>query len=192
MQTHKNASLRSEPVIQKEAKKAGPVVPPDYQKNDAPRIYWDGKVWKVDFQFGNKNALVEVKDKKESIYIYKCTDSVIKISGKANAITLDGCKRTSVVFDGLVAQCEIINSQSIQIQTLGELPTVSIQKTDGCQIFLSREALTAQIFASKSSEMNVSAQLNAHDDEYTEMALPEQFMTQIIGNKLVTVTSEIT
>ncbi|CCD65141.1 C-CAP/cofactor C-like domain-containing protein [Caenorhabditis elegans] len=192
MQTHKNPVLREvngQMNRKTEERKVSENKKPE--KIHESSIFWDGKIWKVDHQVGNKNAVVEVTDKKESIYIYKCNDSIIKIKGKANAITLDGCRKTSVVFDGLVAQCEIINCQSIQIQTLGELPTVSIQKTDGCHIYLSRDALNAQIVASKSSEMNISAMLEDGDDEYTEMALPEQFMTKIVGKKLVTVASEI-
>lgn len=35
------------------------------------------------------------------------------------------------------------------------MPTVSIQKTDGCQVYLSKESLDAEIVTSKSSEMNL-------------------------------------
>lgn len=35
------------------------------------------------------------------------------------------------------------------------MPTVSIQKTDGCQVYLSKESLDTEIVTSKSSEMNV-------------------------------------
>lgn len=44
---------------------------------------------------------------------------------------------------------------SIFFQTLGSLPTISIQKTDGCQVYLSKESLDAEIVTSKSSEMNL-------------------------------------
>jgi adenylyl cyclase-associated protein len=59
------------------------------------------------------------------------------------------------VFDSLLAQVEVINSQSIQVQTLGAMPTISIQKTDGCQVYLSKDSMDAEIVTSKSSEMNV-------------------------------------
>ncbi|VDO38450.1 unnamed protein product [Haemonchus placei] len=78
-----------------------------------------------------------------------------KVKGKANSITLDSCRKTSVVFDGVVGQCETINCQRIEIQTLAEMPTISIQKTDGCQVYLSEASKNAEIVTSKSSEMNV-------------------------------------
>lgn len=33
-----------------------------------------------------------------------------------NSITMDGCKKTSVVFESLLSQVEIINCQSAQVQ----------------------------------------------------------------------------
>lgn len=40
-------------------------------------------------------------------------------------------------------------------QVLGKVPTISIDKTDGCQIYLSKDSLDVEIISSKSSEMNV-------------------------------------
>jgi Adenylate cyclase associated (CAP) C terminal. len=40
-------------------------------------------------------------------------------------------------------------------QVLGKVPTISIDKTDGCQMYLSPESLDVEIVSSKSSEMNV-------------------------------------
>lgn len=38
---------------------------------------------------------------------------------------------------------------------LGNVPTISIDKTDGCQMYLSDKSLDVEIVSSKSSEMNV-------------------------------------
>ena len=35
------------------------------------------------------------------------------------------------------------------------MPTISVDKTDGCQMYLSRDSLGVEIVSSKSSEMNV-------------------------------------
>ncbi len=50
--------------------------------------------------------------------------------------------------------CSLLKEVSV-LQTLGKLPTLTIQKTDGCQVYLSRESLDAEIVSSKSSEMNI-------------------------------------
>lgn len=35
------------------------------------------------------------------------------------------------------------------------MPTISIQKTDGCQVYLSKDSLNAEFITSKSSTMNI-------------------------------------
>jgi adenylyl cyclase-associated protein len=41
------------------------------------------------------------------------------------------------------------------LQVLGTVPTISIDKTDGCQMFLNKDSINVEIVSSKSSEMNV-------------------------------------
>lgn len=41
------------------------------------------------------------------------------------------------------------------MQINGVVPTVSIDKTDGCQIYLNKNTLDADIITAKSSEMNI-------------------------------------
>lgn len=43
----------------------------------------------------------------------------------------------------------------ICLQVLGKVPTISIDKTDGCQMYLSTESMDVELITSKSSEMNV-------------------------------------
>ncbi|CAH2050541.1 unnamed protein product, partial [Iphiclides podalirius] len=67
---------------------------------------------------------------------------------------------------------EIYNGR---LQVLGKVPTISIDKTDGCQIYLSPESLDVEIVSSKSSEMNVLVPKSNGD--YSEYPIPEQFKT---------------
>lgn len=66
------------------------------------------------------------------------------------------------------------------MQVLGKVPTISIDKTDGCQIYLSNDSLDVEIINSKSSEMNI---LLPKGDDYVEHAVPEQYKTRITPNK---------
>lgn len=76
-------------------------------------------------------------------------------SGKVNSIVLDSCKKTSIVLDSVVSSVEFVNCQSVQMQVLTKVPTISIDKTDGCQIYLNQASLDVSIVSAKSSEMNV-------------------------------------
>ena len=40
-------------------------------------------------------------------------------------------------------------------QVLGAVPTISVEKTDGCQMYLSKDSLATSIISAKSTEMNV-------------------------------------
>ena len=68
---------------------------------------------------------------------------------------MDSCKKTSVVLDSVVSSVEFVNCQSVQMQVLTKVHTISIDKTDGCQIYLNAGSLDVSIVTAKSSEMNV-------------------------------------
>jgi adenylyl cyclase-associated protein len=38
---------------------------------------------------------------------------------------------------------------------MGTVPTISVEKTDGCQMYLSKESLATQLITAQSSEMNI-------------------------------------
>lgn len=52
---------------------------------------------------------------------------------------------------------------NVFLKVLGKVPTISINKTEGCQVYLSKESLHCDIVSAKSSEMNI---LIPQDDEF--------------------------
>jgi adenylyl cyclase-associated protein len=78
----------------------------------------------------------------------------------------------------------------MQVQVLGTCPTVSVDKTDGFQLYLSAESLATQIVTAKSSEMNILIP-GGPDGDMIELPVPEQFKTVVKGGKLHTDASEI-
>lgn len=119
-----------------------------------------------------------------------CVDSVITVKGKVNSIILDSCRKSAVIFDSVVASVEFVNCISCQMQVNEKVPTISIDKTDGLQMYLSKDSLSVVLVTSKSSEMNVLVPKD--DGDYTELAVAEQFKTTIQGKKLQTVVNEST
>lgn len=49
---------------------------------------------------------------------------------------------------------------------MGKVPTISINKTEGCHVYLSQEAMDCEIVSAKSSEMNI---LVPHGDDYVSV-----------------------
>jgi len=188
--THKNPALRAAGTVPSKGEK--PAVPAKTfglptQSNKPPKLELDGKKWVVEYFKNNPNISIEETQTNQSIYIFKCEGSTVKISGKCNNIILDSCKKTAVVFDSVVSSCEFINCQSVQMQVLGAVPTISVDKTDGCQMYLSKDSLEAEIITAKSSEMNV---LIPKGEDFVEQPIPEQFKTMLKAGKLVTSATE--
>ncbi|XP_071749826.1 LOW QUALITY PROTEIN: adenylyl cyclase-associated protein 2 [Lepeophtheirus salmonis] len=189
MQTHKNPSLRGSLAVQekKSASTSNKSFTAPAKVNKAPKFELDGKKWVVEFQKDNAGLIVRDTEVNQSIYAYKCEGCVLRVNGKINNIILDSCKKTSVVFDSLVSSCEFVNCQSIKMQVMGKVPTISIDKSDGCQMYLSEESYDVVIVSSKSSEMNV---LISNGEDYVEYPIAEQFKTTFAGQKLQTMPTE--
>eukprot|EP00005_Dracoamoeba_jomungandri_P002013 CAMPEP_0174251008 /NCGR_PEP_ID=MMETSP0439-20130205/980_1 /TAXON_ID=0 /ORGANISM="Stereomyxa ramosa, Strain Chinc5" /LENGTH=474 /DNA_ID=CAMNT_0015331223 /DNA_START=40 /DNA_END=1464 /DNA_ORIENTATION=+ len=177
----------------------GPAVVPSSSPKKAPARKWggggssqppkfalEGNKWVVEFQKGNKQIVIQDVEVRHTVYIYKCEDSVIQIKGKVNAITIDNCKKTGLVFEDAVSVVEVVNCQSVQVQVTGRVPSVTVDKTSGCQIFVSEAAKDVEIVTAKSDELNVVLPPKSSSDDITEIAIPEQFKTVIVNDKLVT------
>jgi adenylyl cyclase-associated protein len=195
MQTHKNPNLRAANVVPASASKTsdGKTAAAAQAVQKPPRTELENyKNWAVEYHKGNREIVINATDMKQTVYIFKCENSVVQIKGKVNSITVDGCKKTSIAFENLLGQVEVINSQSIEVQTLGSLPTISIQKTDGCQVYLSKDSLDAEIVTSKSSAMNILVPCGEEGD-FSEFPIPEQFKTTFNKEtkKLETTVSDI-
>ncbi|XP_062520558.1 adenylyl cyclase-associated protein 1-like [Corticium candelabrum] len=191
--THKNPALRGSSVVKAADKPtvttASTDKKPAAQVQAQPVLKLQGKKWIVEHQVGNKEIVISDTNMKQSVYMYKCVNSTVQVKGKINNVTVDNCKKTAVVVDECIAGLDIGNSQSIQAQVMGKLSLVSIDKTDGCQVYLSKDSVNAVIVSAKSSEMNIMVPQG--DGDFAEVALPEQFRSKWNGKTMVTEPSEI-
>ncbi|XP_028083827.1 cyclase-associated protein 1 isoform X1 [Camellia sinensis] len=129
---------------------------PSFSKTGPPKLELQmGRKWAVENQIGKKNLVIDDCDAKQSVYIFGCKDSVLQIQGKVNNITVDKCSKMGVVFADVVAACEIVNCNGVEIQCQGSAPTISVDNTAGCQLYLSKDSLEVSITTAKSSEINV-------------------------------------
>ncbi|CAJ1348382.1 unnamed protein product [Effrenium voratum] len=91
-----------------------------------------------------------------------------------------------------MAAVELVNSDRCQMQALGKVVAVAIDKCDGVNVWLSKESVAAEITASKSSEMNVTIpDPEQEDGDLIEIPIPEQFVSRVVGKKLKTDVSGI-
>ncbi|GAB5571201.1 adenylyl cyclase-associated protein 2 isoform X1 [Prionailurus iriomotensis] len=190
--TYKNPSLRTQggqtPSPTKSLSPGSRAPPSHPPQKHAPVFELEGKKWRVEYQEDRHDLVISETELKQVAYIFSCNKSTLQMKGKINSITIDNCKKFGLVFDNVVGIVEVINSKDIQMQVMGKVPTISINKTEGCHIYLSEDALDCEIVSAKSSEMNV---LIPQDGDYREFPVPEQFKTAWDGSKLVTEPAEI-
>ncbi|KAJ9537909.1 hypothetical protein OSB04_030642 [Centaurea solstitialis] len=145
-----------------------------------------GRKWVVENQIGKKDLSIDKCDSKQTVYIFGCKDSVIQIKGKVNNITVDKCTKIGVVFTDVVAACEIVNCNSVEVQCQGTAPTISVDNSAGCQLYLSKDSLEASITTAKSSEINVLVPASGPDNDLVEHALPQQYIHSYKDGQFVT------
>jgi adenylyl cyclase-associated protein len=163
-----------------EAPKAKPVSNVNAKFQGTPKFELEkgvGEKWVVEYQQNKQDLSITETNLKQNVYVYRCLNSVIVIQGKVKGIVVDGCKKVAIVADSVVSSIEFVNCESCKLQINGEAHTVSVDKTDGFQLFLSKSSLNTKLIASKSSEMNINVPSKTDEDDFSEHPVPEQFVT---------------
>lgn len=147
--------------------------------------------WQVEYQTAASAAPLTVSGitMKQQVYVFGCEGATLVLEGKAKNVVLDSCKKTKLVFDDAVSSIEVVNCKNVQVQCKGKVPSVAIDKTDGCLVYVSWEGRDVQFVTSKSSEMNVAFPAAAGSDEYVEKPIPEQFVHKITDD--LTISSDV-
>lgn len=182
-----NRSLQT-PISERSSRSKSPDPRSTPAINRVPKFEFEGRKWMVEYHTDatlDKPLNINITEMNQSVNIYRCERITVFVQGKVNSITVDSCKKLSLVFDDIVSLVEFINCQSIQAQPTGKVPTITIDKTDGFQLFLRKDALDVELVSAKSAEINVCIVDEATGD-YKEHAIPEQLKTVWAGNHFKT------
>lgn len=158
---------------------------PDAMRTKKPgKKELDGSKWIIENFDNTGNDIIEVKaELNHSVLISRCNKAVIKINGKANAISIDNCTGLSILIDSLVSSLDVIKSPKFAVQVNGVLPTILLDQVDGAQVYLSLESLGTEIFSSKCSNINVvippTDEEGGDEGDSKEYAVPEQIRTVV-------------
>ncbi|CAO3653131.1 unnamed protein product [Cunninghamella echinulata] len=195
--THKNPSLRtssSTSTLGSGKKQAPPTPskPNKYVLKKPAKTTLEANKWVVENHDGNQQITIEDTAINQAVYIYGCKNSTIQIKGKVNAVTMDSCTKCGLALDSVVSTVDIVNCKSFGLQILHVTPTIAIDKSDGGQIYLSKECLGVEILTAKSSSLNIMVPENseAENSDFNEIPVPEQIKTTIVDGKLVTTMVE--
>ena len=157
----------------KQGAKAKKVMPPKVSFNVGQGCHY------VEYQPDGAKITVEIKKPREAVYVYKCGACTVEVKGKFKSLTLVGCNKTKVGFGDIISVCEVNSCTSVKVQSYGLCPSVCIDKTDGCYVYLSKNSLDCTFTCAKISEVNVAwPDPKSKDPEmpdWIDKPIPEQY-----------------
>jgi len=171
------------------APKKAAAAPKGPAKKGPAKLELSGNKWTVENYDNNRELVIDGAEAKHVVYLYKLDGCTVKINQKVNAISVDSCKKTAVVFHSAISSVEVVNSAGIDVQGLISVPSYTIDKCTGVNLYLSKEGFHSEITSAKSDAMNVLLPGEV-DGDVIEMPIPEQFKTTVKNGKLVTTTME--
>lgn len=183
----KNERNLTTPVSERSSRSKSPDPRSTPAINRVPKFELEGRKWALEYHTGQtqEQFTIQATEMSQSVNIYRCERIMVIVQGKLNSITVDSCKKVSIVFDDIVSMVEFINCQSIQAQPMSKVPTITIDKTDGFQLFLRKESLGVELISAKSAEINVCV-IDEATGDYKEHAIPEQLKTIWAGSHFKT------
>lgn len=197
--THKNPSLRAAAPQRSDSqtslssarsKSPMPAKKPESLKGKKPgKKELDGNKWIVENFDSIGNDIIEIPaELNHSILISKCNKCIVRVNGKANAISIDNCTGLSILIQSLVSSIDVIKSPKFALQVDGILPTVMLDQVDGGQIYLQEASMKAppEVFTSKCSSINIVTPPMNDQDDSKETPLPEQLRSYFKNGRLVT------
>ena len=118
---------------------------------------------------------------------------MIDVTTKVKGVRMDACSGVTLLLQGALSGLELVNCKRMKVQVKDRVPSVAIDKTDGCLVGLPWASRDALLTTSKSSEMNVTFPVSeAEDADWVECPIPEQFVSKILpSNKLHSSVSEL-
>ncbi|KAJ1506773.1 F-actin-capping protein subunit alpha [Coelomomyces lativittatus] len=183
--THKNPNLRAQGVTPTKENSITVRVPTTTKSAPKmePKTYFELNRWNIENYTHRQDLEITQADIKQAVYIFGCVDCVIQVKGKVKSVTLDKCKKTAVIVDSLVTSLDVVNSQSTKLQVNGSVPTICIDKSDGVQVYLFKDALSSEIYTAKSTEVNVIMPSEKDELDSVEKPIPDQIKTTICPQK---------
>lgn len=201
--THKNPSLRTSSIVPERSdsqsslgsptgvtrgKSPAPSKKPKPEGMRAkkpPRKDLEGSKWYVE-HFDNASEVVEIAaQQNQSILISRCNKTIVKVTGKANAISIDNCTGLSIIVESLVSSLEVIKAAKFALQVDGVVPTLLLDQVDGATVYLSPESINLEVFSSKTMGVNILLPPQKEADDTVECPLPEQIKSYVKDGVLV-------
>jgi adenylyl cyclase-associated protein len=166
------------------AQKAAPV--PAVKKDPKKELKYNS--WYIE-NYGKEVLKFEGDDAttSHSFNIMKCTDTTIVISGKIKNVMLNDCQGVKLILDSVISMIELLNCKKISCTIKVVCPQFMIERSHGIQLYLFPSAKGTKINSTCSQSMVINYPLEGakEDDEWIDATIPETYVSQIKGDKVV-------
>lgn len=190
--THKNPALRQQGVSKKPTPPKKPTslssTPSGtVKKAKPPRVELvDGSKWIIEnlTSENTKEPVIIEAEMQHSVFIGNTDGITVQINGKGNAVSLSETRNTGVVVHSLISGVDVIKSVKFGLQVTGVVPLITIDKSDEGNIYLSKESVEADssVVTSNTTALNINVPT---EEDYEELAVPEQLQHFVRNGKLV-------
>ena len=178
------------------------VLPPKGEEKQA----LSGSIWNINNVWSSAEdpladpepRVIELNEvqRNQLVSVSKCVNCVVKITGKVNTVNILHCVQVVLLVENTIGPISVANSTKIKVIVSGNCPSVQFDKTDSSSIQLESQTDT-QIVTGMCSSINVvlpwtDPELpDGENKTVKELPLPEQFVSEINGNKVKTQPSDI-
>ncbi|KAH7816973.1 Adenylyl cyclase-associated protein CAP [Monocercomonoides exilis] len=140
--------------VEKEEAVAGPKA-----KAVAPPVFQNfGNKLKCENQVNVPDLTLDSDTIQQTVYMYNCKKSALRVTGKVNSIVIDKCVGCTVVVDDVVSTVELINSKDTKVQVLHVCASFLVESSEGAQIYVSADCMEkVEVFSSKSANIIIYA-----------------------------------
>jgi len=128
---------------------------------------------------------------KHNLCIRDCDGVTVQVNGKLNNASIDRCANANLVLKDMISTVELIHCEKTRIQVLGNAPSFAIDNCNGIVLYLSQEGKNCKIATARSGEINVSFPSSTSPDDWVEKPIPEQFVSVIKNDEIITTVSDL-
>ena len=184
-QNHKNPELRAASNFSSSSKAPPPKPkkPTGLTTKKQARKELVGNKWFIENYDNEADPIVVDVNKDESIFIGNCSNTLIQLKGKVNAVSMNESDSTSIVLDSSISGLEIIKCSKFGIQVEQSLPQITIDKSDGGNVYLSKDSLHTELLTSSSTAININLPIG-EDGDFVEFPIPEQLKHCFANGKM--------
>eukprot|EP00703_Trepomonas_sp_PC1_P003858 JAP92748.1 Adenylyl cyclase-associated protein [Trepomonas sp. PC1] len=117
----------------------------------------------------------------QSVQLFNCKNVQVFIKNKVNLVQIAQSKEIFVQLESCVSQTDIIQSQKITIQVLNTIPTFNIESSQQIKLYLSNNALSAEVVHFCSDDIKV---IQFEDEDEKEFCICTHFLFKIENGKV--------